>query len=180
MEHMIERNGMPPLMGFEVVPFSGGWDSTYCLGKAIHRAVQLDRAVIAVFYQYGQPYQQQEEQATMVIAEHLGVVLAQMKMPTIKMEENGIFDNRNAHFLNQLARDGAENIWFGCRNPFALFDKYGDSNRQWARRKEKQLSERFIRDIKIHTPCVGLPKWFIKRYVMKEMGVPEHFIYSTE
>jgi hypothetical protein len=165
----LSRHGNCQMLPRIAVLFSGGWDSTYCLIKAIKK----HEFAMPCFFDYGQNYFESEKKATSVILGHLKMTRITLEIPSMKCVD-GIFDNRNERLLQRVveALDPQE-VYFGCRNPLARFDKYGDSNWQWAQKMEKKYG------IKMRTPCVLLPKWLIRRSVIHK-GIREDWIFSTE
>jgi len=153
-----------------VVPLSGGWDSALCLVRAIRAAGREN--VLAVFVDYGQSYRAQERIAALSIASALRVKIVCRRVPPIE-SQNGVFKARNKTILEIAAREGASRIWFGCRNPFASLDRFGDSNRRFAAGISRELG------VPISTPCLWLPKAVI-RWAVQRGGVPVSLVYSTE
>lgn len=157
-----------------VVLFSGGWESSYCLLKAR----QKEKNLLAYFVDYAQPYFHQESEATRKIAHLLGVELFVDRISTISTKvvagsRVGIFPGRNEAFLTACLKQMSSSrvVYFGCRNILDLLDPYRDSNKQWALRMEKKHG------IKIYTPCVALPKWYIIQRVSK--SVPRELVFSS-
>lgn len=156
--------------GVAVVLLSGGWDSTLCLLEALKRP----RRVVPVFFDYGQPYAQQETDATTAIAHRLKIAVARVKLDSI-LRVGSMFVDRNRLLIEATLGCGVSvsQVYFGCRNVLPVFDHYGDSNWWWA----LQLAKRLQLDIR--TPCVALPKWLVKRRVLVS-GVQTSEIFSTE
>src|SRR5271169_6047 len=152
------------------VPLSGGWDSAYCLVQAI-RAVGA-KNVTAIFFEYGQSYLPMERACAPRIAGVLGVKFYIIKLDSMACVD-GIFDDRNGKIIRRLVAEGAAHIWFGSRCPLRCWDKYGDSNAQWARVMAKELG------VGIETPATLLPKFWIK-HIVSRAGITDDMIYSTE
>ena len=152
------------------VPLSGGWDSTYCLIKALR--AHSKEEVTAVFFNYGQPYLMQEFACSKRIAESFGV---RYLAPTLQClpRVGVVFTGRNYTFMQHLKDLGAGEVWFGSRNLLWCMDRFGDSNWQWANLIGHLLG------IRMRTPCTLRPKWWIKRTV-RLAGIPDAMIYSTE
>jgi hypothetical protein len=150
--------------------FSGGWDSVYCAVVAIETAKEKP---LLCFFDYGQSYLDNEVKATARVSEILGCDLARMTIPCIP-SNNGIFDGRNERLLAAaIEQHKPQRIYIGSRNLLPMLDKYKDSNWVWARQMAKKYN------VQIKTPCTALPKWFIRRRVMRS-GIPACAIFSTE
>lgn len=160
-----------------VVPLSGGWDSAFCLIRALETRHPSER-VVAMFVDYGQPYLRQEQRAVARIMARFSAE-AMLRTHTLPpMQSDGaVFEQRNARILElaltHFPDDGDAAIWFGSRCPLPLFDRYGDSNWLWARRQARELGCR------VFTPATLLPKWWMRLYV-RGSGITDADIYSTE
>lgn len=152
----------------KIVLLSGGWESAACLVRAHNEKEK----VCCLFFDYGQPYLRQELLAATRVAKFFGYGLIREKIKLIKPQRLGVFEHRNEQFLVRAKHLGATTIYFGCRAPLPVFDRYGDSNWWYAKKMAKAL------DVKIKTPCVMWPKWFVKDYVSNL--IPPHLIYSSE
>jgi hypothetical protein len=162
-----------PFSGFEeavnqrhVVLLSGGYDSAYCAIMARHFPL------VCAFFDYGQPYLEQEVVASAYVAETLDMPLVTCHIEKLG-SVNGVFDNRNERFLEILKSFAARTVYFGCRNPLPWFDKFGDSNYFWAKRMQRKLRMR------VCTPCVGKTKGSIRRALVAN-GLDLSRLYSTE
>ncbi len=156
-----------------VVLFSGGWESTYCLLQAI--AEFGTDLTTPVYMGYKQPFEHDEYDAACHIASQLNTQIYKIGVNTVPAAEDGIFRGRNTTFLLRAvtAFPNAKAIYLGSRAPLRIFDKYGDSNRQYAKTLSKALQ------VDIRTPCTMLPKGYIKS-IVTNAGVPSSWIYSTE
>lgn len=148
-----------------VVLFTSGWESAYCALMAPHGTPLL-------YIDYGQNYLESERYSAMRFAYMLG-------NPIFVESINGIerdgrqFVNRNEKLL-EVASTYGDKVWFGCRGPrwYRPFDTYGDRNRAFADDMEQKLG------CKIITPCIFLPKFFIKNRV--RLVLSDKMIFSTE
>lgn len=148
-----------------VVLLSGGWESTYC-------ALSAPKGALLLFIDYGQPYSEWEMRASARIATLLDAPGIIERIDTVGASDAaGVFPDRNKILLRH-ARQYGEVLWFGCRGRFAIFDRYGDSNRQFADNMEKQLGCRIV------TPCVNMPKFMVRRGVRRMLT--DRLIYSSE
>jgi len=157
-------------MEMNFVPLSGGWDSAYCLVKAIQEVGAAN--VTAVFFDYGQEYLLPESICSRRIAEVCGVKYQAVVLDAMPCKA-GVFEDRNYILIRKLVDLGASRVWFGSRCPLQCFDKFGDSNAEWALLMARKLL------INIETPATMVPKWIIKRAVRKA-GIHDIMIYSTE
>lgn len=160
-----------------IVLFSGGYESTGCLVKALAEVGGDTSKVSAIFFEYGQPYLKQEQRAVRAIANALGVSLMTMVMSPKSYSSNGrvtgVFENRNRAFLLEAHRwEPCADVWFGCRAPWNFTDSYKDSNRQFA----NEISRRYR--MEIITPFILYPK-FMVRSVVRKAGL-EHLVFSSE
>jgi len=159
-----------------VVLLSGGWDSVYCLTRAIQESKV---APLCVFFRYGQPYLKEEEQAVARLQEHLGDrILATVWTDLPDVARDGkVFADRNETFIkcatHHYGGREADTVYFGCRNPFQFFDEYGDSNWQFGKRMAKKYG------ITVKMPCVLLPKFVIRNRVFR-FGITKDMIFSSE
>jgi hypothetical protein len=150
--------------------FSGGWDSFFCAIKAIKNG---ERPTL-IFFDYGQPYLDAEEQASSKLASTLGVPRAVVKLAPLG-NKAGIFANRNETFIREVAAQNFSKIYFGSRNLIPAFDRYKDSNWVWARDMAAKYS------VKVETPVTMLPKWYIKLYCIFGVGkIVSSSVFSTE
>lgn len=148
------------------VLFSGGWDSLYCYAWAESRNPDL------LFFDYGQPYLEQELTAVTGMRS-AGASVQVVHYPPIA-NSNGIFDNRNLRFLEHLAGLGYKRVYFGSRNLLPIFDKYGDSNWWFGKQQARRLG------IEISMPATVTPKFVIIsacRAIFPELA--KH-VFSTE
>lgn len=148
------------------VLLSGGWESTFCLLQALRKG-----PVHCFFFDYGQPYQQEEYQAVSKLQKQFGFPLQIIKVEVPRVGK--VFTGRNQLFIKFIKAMGFKQVYFGCRNLLDCLDPYKDSNKQFAMRLAKQLG------IKIITPALCMPKWLIKHYVMAFNVFPQS-IYSSE
>jgi hypothetical protein len=159
---VVERN---------LVLLSGGWDSAFC--AIVARDRHGNKGVRCFFFDYGQSYCSQELNAVSAICDVLDLHMDVHCLPKICVDERGIFDCRNEKLLIALLEYKPDRIYFGCRNPIALLDRFGDSNWQWARQMRKKYN------VRIEIPCLAKPKFWIRRKVLKA-GIMQDQIYSTE
>lgn len=151
----------------DIVAYSGGFDSTFCLIKALGES----KDVTAIFFDYGQPYLKQEMDVVKII-KNRGVNVEIVKIDNIECK-NGVFKDRNKILLNYIVKRNPRRIWFGTRNLFPFMDKYKDSNWWFA----KKLSS--VSGIEIKTPCVMLPKAYIKKMCRNySVFSSEGFVYD--
>lgn len=160
-----------------IVLFSGGYESTGCLVRALQEAGGDTRKVSAIFFEYGQPYLKQERAAVKSILDRLGMTLFVVGLGLGSYEDKGkgirVFDHRNQSFLVQAHFfEPSAKVWFGCRAPWKFVDAYGDSNRQFA----NEISKKY--GFKIVTPFIWYPK-FMVRAVAEKAGL-DQFVFSSE
>ena len=164
-----------------IVLFSGGWESTYCLTKAIKKfGVQH---VIPVYADYWQVDILNEKASAILICQQLKIDRAlsdlDLRGPWADRRRGLVVPGRNTILITSTVQQAAysdcniNDYYIGVRAPFQWVDKYKDSNRTWARVLSKALG------IKIHTPCLMLPKFYIKWWVRRH-GITDEMIYSTE
>lgn len=152
------------------VLLSGGWDSVFCLFKALMTHNKVD----AYFFDYNQPYIKHELKTIKFLQKRLDWTVDFRIITRYQFESKyGIFKNRNEKFIRYVAYYDYDVIYFGCRNPLSSLDKYKDSNRQFCNRMEKKYK------VKIKTPALMLPKFIIKRYV-RMFNVKDSDIFSSE
>lgn len=154
-----------------VVLFSGGWDSVFCAVHAIehygHDRVRL------LFFDYGQPYLEQETAAADYAARTMRLPMERVTMPQLE-GVSGVFDDRNGKLLRETLRLGDVSIiYFGCRCPLPVFDKFGDSNMVWGMKQAHNLG------FSIEMPCVLLPKRYIG-WRLRRAGLELAKLYSTD
>lgn len=155
-----------------VVMFSGGWDSTLCL----IRAIKTGRTVCAVFVEYDQPYLEHERRAVARIAGRLRFELAVERIGEAVGLDGKVFERRNERILGIARRyvtDKRGTIWFGSRCPLPVFDEYGDSNWWWAKQRQRQLG------VRVRAPATLWPKCAVRWYCERN-GVRETDVFSTE
>lgn len=156
------------------VLFSGGWDCLYCLIKAQAAGDYPD----LLFFDYGQPYLEQELKAVMAMKESglKNLFICDYQTLTAQKIKNssGIFDNRNGRFLLQVSKFDYRRVYFGSRNLIPLFDKYGDSNFIWAKRQGRELG------IEVMTPATAMPKSWIIWTCRRQMPDFAQHVFSTE
>jgi len=152
--------------------FSGGWDSLYCLIEAERRIEQPD----LLFFDYGQSYLEREMIAVQSMEKEGLKRLKYIKYPPIPTQDGklGIFDNRNGRFLEAAAAIGYQRVYFGSRNLIPLFDKYGDSNRMWAKRQGLELG------IEVPTPATLVLKRQIIKACKRVFPAYSQHVFSTE
>lgn len=160
-----------------IILFSGGYESTGCLVKALKEEGGDTSKVTTIFFEYGQPYLKQERESVRSITTNLGVPLLTRRMAPKGSETRGrtagIFENRNLSFLLEAHQwEPFASVWFGCRAPWNFMDPYKDSNRQFADRIESQHRMEII------TPFILYPK-FMVRSVVKKAGL-DHLVFSSE
>lgn len=154
-------------LGSQIVLLSGGWESVACLLKAT-----ANGRATGMFFDYGQPYLSEEKKAIAALSAHVDFDLVYVTMKD--MERNGkVFVDRNLRFLNYAMRFDPVELWMGARAPLHLFDKYRDSNWQFAQEMGRVLG------VTIRTPLICWPKLLVKYYVTKH-GIPEDIIFSSE
>lgn len=163
----------------DVVLFSGGWESTLCAVRATDEEEADERrwAVLA-FFDYGQRFIVSERWAARRLALELSLPLRVIALPASRFERAGpVVIDRNGIFFEEAARrfPCARTIWFGCRAPFALFDRFGDSNAQWARRKAADVG---FHDVQM--PALGRLKWSIRREVAERLPCANALVFSSE
>jgi hypothetical protein len=152
-----------------LVLFSGGWDSALC---AV-RALASERDVRFVFYDYGQSYFAEEECAVSWFADHHDVSVERAKLPQLDAVD-GVFADRNELMLRDaLMRTGAGTAYLGVRGLLDVFDRYKDSNLQWAWRMERKYR------IQTKLPCLMLPKAVIRRR-LERVGVAVDHLFTSE
>lgn len=155
-------------MDTSIVLLSGGWESVACLLMS----KKTKQKTVAMFVNYGQPYLAQEQEAVTAITNQLNVEL--FVEQTNKLQaSSGVFEKRNEKFIELAIAYKPKTIYFGCRAPFEFFDRYKDSNWQFAKRMEKKHL------VKIKTPLLLFPKFIVKSFVKKNNISPE-FIFSSE
>lgn len=165
----------------ELVLLSGGWESAACLALAVERAARTGARVIAVHFQYGQPYGVQEMLASARLAATFGVH-RDVRAVQSAQQADGVFDNRNERFVEQALRTvgggaqvfgGGVAVWFGGRAPLRVFDRHGDSNAQWVTEMERKYG------VRIHMPLWMHPKWLVKARA-RMRGVTDDMVFSSE
>lgn len=149
------------------IMLSGGWESALCLIVALE-----NNDGHAFFFNYGQPYKEQELKAVYKLQEKFAFDLSVIDV-TINEIKKGIYIDRNEIFIKHIAEKGYEDIYFGCRNLLKVMDKYNDSNKQFAMKMEKKYN------VSIHTPALLMPKSIVKSFV-KSHGITEEQIFSSE
>lgn len=152
-----------------VVLFSGGWESTACALIAARR----HERVLLVFFDYGQPYLRQEQEACRRFAERRAQPLLEVQLSTMG-RRGKVFVGRNETFLREAQRAAHElpcALYVGVRNP-TPFDAYGDSNYWWVRSMRAELPAR------IEAPLIGWPKAVVRRLV-ERAGVAD-CVFSSE
>jgi len=152
-------------MASRVILFSGGWESAYC-------ALTCPIPFTLLFVDYGQAYAVAEKvraQRFATVMDTAVHVYGQHRIPRV----GRMFVGRNEALLRIACLYGDE-IWFGCRGPrlLARFDSYGDRNRDFADQMERKLAVRII------TPCVSLPKFYIKHRVRRLLA--QRLVFSSE
>lgn len=152
------------------VLLSGGFDSAYCLRRAIKR--HGSNGVWCLFADYGQPYLEAERRAVASIAAAANVRCHEVKLDAMAIDGRGTFAHRNLRLVDVAQAFGAETVYIGTRNPVPLFDKHGDSNAVVLLRHARW------RNISLRMPALCLPKWWIRAAV--RTSFPEANIYSSE
>ena len=153
-----------------IVPMSGGWDSTYCLLHAIRKHRLSD--IQLVFFNYGQSYLKQEVRAAKYVAWFFNVPLRIEVMDNLE-STRGVVRDRNLEFFKRIHDLHPEIVYFGCRNPFAWFDRYGDSNWWWGRAAGKMFG------FKVVMPCVARRKGHILD-TLRDAFMDVDRLYSTD
>ena len=156
-----------------LVLFSGGWESVYCLIKAIKK--YGNKNVLAVYFHYGAEHQIKEVIAAQIITDRFNVKMNIKRINTLS-NKDGVFKGRNTIFITEILKEhiSVQRIYFGCRNILSVTDRYGDSNYEYGKVLGKAL------DITIIMPCIMLPKWYEVKYVNKYLLDANKIIYSTE
>lgn len=149
--------------------FSGGWDSLYCLIEAQRRIEAPD----LLFFDYGQSYLERESIAVQCMQAAGLKGLKYIKYPTIDSKD-GIFDNRNGRLIEAAAKMGYDRVYFGSRNLWPLFDRYGDSNHSFAKKMGRELG------LDIATPATLKLKSQIIRACEREFPHFSQCVFSTE
>ena len=155
-------------MDTSLVLLSGGWESAACLILA----KKQNPNCVGLFVDYGQPYLEQEKKAVVAISKITGVEVFREKMESMCAAQ-GVFDNRNEKFIESAVAHKPSIVYLGCRAPLDVFDRYKDSNWQFAKRMEKKHG------VKIKTPLIMWPKCMIKFYVTQN-GISPEVIFSSE
>ena len=157
-----------------VVLFSGGWESTYCLIKAIERHGKEN--VTPIYFKYGALHQAEEIVQAVKVCNELNVEMHTIDLITSLDSTNGIFKGRNTIFMSNIVERYplVTTIYFGCRNLFMFMDKFKDSNWNYGRMMGKALG------IKVRMPCIMLPKDIEIKYVEDTISNAKSLIYSTE
>ena len=150
--------------------FSGGWDSLYCYIKSKSRFESSD----LLFFDYGQPYLESETLAVFNMQTEGLKTIKFIKYEDVVSVKDGIFDNRNGRLLQYVKTLGYTSVYIGTRNPFPMFDKYGDSNYFWSRQQSKLLN------LNIYTPAILMPKFLIKFVCRLYKPELAKFVFSTE
>lgn len=154
-----------------IVLLSGGYESAYC---ALH-AKQHYNKVIPYFFDYDQPYLIEESMAAYACSISMNLGKLQYKKIEVTTEAAGVFNDRNKIMLEHVIKKHKNSncvYYLGCRAPLRIFDKYKDSNRQFANDIEKQYG------VVIKTPALLLPKAFIKYWVHRNLT--DVTIYTSE
>lgn len=136
---------------------------------ALSVAVRRRTDVRALFFDYGQPYARQENEASAAVAAALGVPLRRVRMDNVP-ERGGVFVDRNERFV-AFAALYCDEVWFGCRWPLDAGDTYGDSNAQWARRVARRHR------VAVRTPALLHPKFLVK---MRTDPRARRHVFSSE
>jgi hypothetical protein len=156
------------------VLFSGGWESTACAVNAWRYIAPL---FDLVFFDYGQPYLEQEVRSTAAIAGLLEQPLVVSHIDEMVADEHGVFADRNATFIRKACELGYRELYFGCRSPvsWSWVDRWGDSNVEFVAEMERE--QRCV----IRTPCLCKPKWFLRWYI-RTFGPPgvAEAVWSSE
>lgn len=150
-----------------IVLLSGGYDSIYCL---MH--TENYRKAKCIFFNYGQPYLEQEQQAVKALSDYLLIECEEISITPLNNSGN-TFLNRNETFIKRASQRSPKEIYFGTRNLFPLFDEHGDSNWWWAKKMSRKIG------IPIKTPAVGLPKSLVISSV-HSFGIPKEAVFSSE
>lgn len=158
-------------MGVTVLCASGGLDSTLI-------ALQRERKGLKtklVFADYGQSYLAEERRALLMLMKQTrGCSLHEVTLSPLK-QRLGVFEDRNEKIVRAAVRcledlgADVERVLLGIRCPLARFDRYGDSNLEWA--------HRLSRDVRIPISCpLGCwPRWAVRlgvRMLWKGDGRP--------
>lgn len=156
-------------MGCQLVLLSGGYDSAVCAIRALRREVTRTDFV---FFNYGQPYLDAEVDAVAYMEKTLGITVDRKVLSPIECQ-GGFFEDRNKMLVKTALKPDHTELWFGTRNVFPLFDKYGDSNYVWAKRLGKEL------DLTVHCPVAGAPKFLIRHWIRRG-GLDPDQLFSSE
>lgn len=161
-----------------VVLLSGGYESTGCLIKALEEAKGDRSKVLSLFFDYGQPYCDKEFESVIRITRKIGAQIFTVSDSFVYSIDKGknktrIYWDRNCSMLVQAhLQYPAAKVWFGCRAPWQIFDKYGDSNAQFARKLGIKHG------FKIEMPFIWYPKFLVRR-VAEKAGVG-HLVFSSD
>ena len=138
----------------DVVLYSGGVESTYCMLKSPVDA-------LCMMFDYGQPYAKEEREVVLANARRL-LTIHKASWFTDKEHQSMSWPFRNELMVVNAVRVlRATRIWFGCRAPLLLFDNHHDANRQFCNRLEKDIG------IEIVTPALMLPEFVSKRRIAR-------------
>lgn len=149
----------------DVVLYSGGIESTYCMLMSPPHAV-------ALFVDYGQPYANREREVVVESASRT------LHLHTVQWFNEKELQARKWPYRNELLMSTAvtlfkpERVWFGCRAPHYLFDRYNDANATFARALGKSLG------IEVVMPCLMLPTFVLRRRI--EAMAPGIKVYSSK
>lgn len=161
----------------DVVLASGGWESTLCAVRANAYAAPVGRRALLLFYDYGQQYAAQEWRAVQRMSEVLSIGCRHVELVRGFFTQLGaVVVGRNAHFIrtSRTIAPNATHLWFGCRAPSPWFDKYQDSNVQWAREAARAAGYR-----QTFFPALLMPKFLVQRAVRKA-GIKDAMVFSSE
>jgi 7-cyano-7-deazaguanine synthase in queuosine biosynthesis len=139
---------------------SGGYDSVAILEMINRKEYDF------YFFDYGQSYNKQEQEAIVSLSKYYGIEINQLNM-------NWGTDIRNRNFLmiSRMQELGYQTICIGSRNVLPMFDKYKDSNYVILKLYA------FVNRIVIETPVAFMTKKQIVNKIPKDLI---NHLYSTE
>lgn len=163
-----------------IVLLSGGWESALCAATALRTHPAAD--VQLLFIDYGQRWAGQERRAAAAVARalrHPTVHHLLARVPRLEQllscAPHDVVPGRNEAFIVSAVSmfTQAKEVYIGARAPLRWFDRYGDSNAQWAREVGKRHG------VRIRCPALLHPKALVRARV-RAYGIPSTAIYSTE
>ena len=135
----------------DILLISGGNDSMYIYNVFVHMDFEL------VYFDYGQRYVKQEikrlPRGTKII-----------KIPKLKVKDNGYVCGRNLMFLIELAKRYDEaNIYMGSNSE----DIFEDNNKAYLTKAIDVINTSFDTKLKVITPLARFSKKKIMNYINK-------------